>query len=165
MKRACLYLVIFGAAFGLGVFTSGPAPKLLRAYVNARSVDDVLLRTARISIYSLTGKQRFTESYRACGYGYVQGYVTDDGIEVREGSIGCIQLPSIGNTGFSDGNSRVPVRGISQTAERAVLEFNEDGRQTFEIEELSDGACTHFVSAPTLELALEFEEFLKNPTK
>jgi hypothetical protein len=158
MKKLFFRIIVFLLALVIGLLAASIGSRLYAARTEDRTLD--LIAIIDLSIKA-TGS-RFQETGRGCGMGYVQGYETDDGIKVSEGNIGC---SAVGKENPFREAKRKPNRVITQTGERAVVEINEDGKRSFEIYEISEGDCTHFISAPTLELALEFEEFLKNRDK
>lgn len=153
MKKIVFRLIVFVGALGLG---------LTAAFVVSKSRTGYKFDAGILTV-ALKPRPGFTKSFRGCGMGYVQGYTTSDGIEVTEGTIGCVAATGKDNR-FWEAKRR-PDRLISQTSERAVAEINEDGKRSFEIYKVTNGTCTHFIGAPTLELALEFEEYLKNHDK
>ena len=110
-----------------------------------------------ISDIDILPKHRFTETFRACKPGYVQGYVTEDGQEVTEGNNRC-NLGDNDATGieFNQTINRAS-KVVDWKEERVVLEFQHEGNKYVEILRYSGGSCINFIHAPTLELALEFE--------
>lgn len=159
MKKRFFGIILFLLALGAGLLAASIGSRLYGARAEGRTLDLIAIIDLSISATS----PRFQETGRGCGMGYVQGYETDDGERVSEGSIGCFAAPGKKNS-FRVAK-RKPNRVLTETSERAVVEINEDGKTSFVIYEISEGDCTNFISAPTLELALEFEEFLKNRDK
>ena len=88
---------------------------------------------------------KFIETFRACGFGYVQGYETKDGIELTEGHLGCEKK--------FKGKSFVKKDKV-----RVISKIKTKENTYFEIHDLNDGLC---INAPSIELGLELEEFLK----
>jgi hypothetical protein len=93
--------------------------------------------------------------------GYIQSYVTNDGLEVSEGNIGCVRLEPDKKEDLFSKSLEAGHRVIERTDGRVLVESAASGKKRILIYSIADGACTHYISAPTLELALEFEKFLK----
>ncbi len=90
---------------------------------------------------------RFTESFRACRPGYVQGYITNDGVELTEGNSGCEKL------------RKKDRRIIQRDDERVISKIENEDKTRYQIYQFKDGHC---INAPTIELALEFEKWQKS---
>lgn len=102
---------------------------------------------------------RFTPTFRACKPGYTQGYETDDGVKLSEGSECPWEYEENASKDFEAKIERAKTI-IERKGERIILEFEEDGKHYFEILRYSDGdRCIKFIHAPSLELALEFEKW------
>ena len=89
---------------------------------------------------------RFEETGRGCGLGYIQGYRTNDGIELTEGNLGC-KKPK-----------RRDKRIIQSNTERIISKIETNENTRYEIYQLKNSHC---INAPNLELGLELEEWLK----
>lgn len=159
MTKLFFGILVFLLALGTGLFATLSGSRLYAAWKEDRRFD--LITT--IDLFRKAAGPRFQVMSRGCGMGYIENYTTNDGINVSEGNIGCSDVPGEKNR-FMDAQ-RKPNRVLWRTTERAVLEINEDGKRYFEIYEISDSACTHYVTAPTLDLALEFEAFLETRTR
>ncbi|HLM00068.1 MAG TPA: hypothetical protein VK400_03370, partial [Pyrinomonadaceae bacterium] len=91
---------------------------------------------------------RFSETYRGCGdLGYVQGYFTNDGRELWEGGLAC-QKPK-------ERDKRI----IQKNKERVISKIEKENETYYEIYQIESGKC---ITAPTIELGLELENYLKN---
>lgn len=93
---------------------------------------------------------RFTESFRGCGMGYVQGYFSSDGLALTEGNLGCKEPKK---------NDK---RIVIKDDKRIISKIETEDRTYFEIYQLEKSRC---IDSPTIELGLELEEFLKNESK
>lgn len=116
-------------------------------------------------------KPRFGATGRGCGFGYWQGYETDDGQQLSEGMSGF----ETRKKARSEFNKRIAkaVNIIEQgqrfrshpgkVGERVVLinPADENGKETISIIWYGGGQFIAFINAPTLDLALEFEQFLE----
>jgi hypothetical protein len=117
-------------------------------------------------------KPRFTKTFRGCYFGYTQGYETDDGQQLSEGITGNVSRKKA----LTDFKKRIAssarvVERISgyknhrgELGERVVLVNSPDDRnaeETISILWYGGGQFIAFVNAPSLDLALEFERFLK----
>jgi hypothetical protein len=117
-------------------------------------------------------KPRFTGTYRGCGFGYLQGYETDDRQQLSEGITG----------NASRKKARVEFKKLiakaarvvervpnyknrrGELGERVVLINPPDDRnaeETVSILWYGGGQFISFIDAPSLDLALEFEQFLE----
>ena len=90
---------------------------------------------------------KFTKSSRGCGMGYVQSYVTEDGIQLSEGNMDCLS-PSANDP-----------RIVHRDDARIISKLHENGRVYYEIYHPEKGRC---ITSPTLELGLQLESFLNN---
>lgn len=137
MKKYILRFRILLLTLALGLATSS-------FYQNiSQKAEDEELKNAII----LTGAPkppRFTETFRACGLGYVQGYISNDNIKLTEGSMDC-HKPEEKNIVQKD-NLRVISR----------IEKNTEMR--YQIYQIENQRC---IDAPNLEIALEFEKWHK----
>lgn len=102
---------------------------------------------------------RFTPTFRACKPGYTQGYETDDGVELSEGSECPWEDEETTSQRFESKIERAKTI-IERKGGRIILEFEENGKHYFEILRYSDGdRCIKFIHAPSLEIAFEFEKW------
>lgn len=117
-------------------------------------------------------KPRFTGTFRGCGFGYTQGYETDDGQQLSEGIIGnATRKKARAELKKLIAKSvrvveRVPnyKHRLGESGERIVLVNPPDERndkETVSILWHDGGQFVAFINAPSLELALEFEQFLE----
>jgi hypothetical protein len=147
VKKTLLHLAAAFGAFLVGIF--GAAFSQSVAADNARDrffpVDANEIRDARIIDISLR-LPRFTETFRACRPGYVQGYITNDGTKAFEGT--CYE-------------GRIPTRIIDRRKGRAVLEFIDEGEARYEIRKYERNRCSGVIGSPSLDVALELEGFLQ----
>lgn len=90
---------------------------------------------------------RFTESFRACGMGYLQGYLSNDGIELTEGGLGCVKP------------KKRDKRVVQIDNERIISKIESDNKTYYEIYQLENGHC---INSPSIEIGIELEKFLKN---
>lgn len=91
------------------------------------------------------GNKRFVETWRACRPGHVQGYVSDDGIELCEGNLGCRKSEK--------NNERV----IQKDSKRIISEIKLNNETRYKIYQPKTGGC---IDSPSIELGLELENFL-----
>lgn len=117
-------------------------------------------------------KPRFIATGRGCGFGYVQQYETADGQRLAEGMSG-FERDKKARASFKKRISqavRVIERGTryrshpSQTGERVVLVNppDENGVESVSILWYGGGQFTAYIEAPSLDLALEFEQYLES---
>ena len=117
-------------------------------------------------------KPRFTGTFRGCGFGYVQGYETDDGQQLSEGITGNAtrkKAPAEFKKLIAKAVrvvERVPnyENHRGELGERVVLVNPPDDRnaeETVSILWYGGGQFIAFIDAPSLDLALEFEQFLE----
>jgi len=110
-----------------------------------RSTDEEL---ASATVVTIARIPRFMETFRACGPGYVQGYETNDGFELTEGNSGC-----------NDPEARFGNLYRSTKSESVyVFDRENDDRRFYKIYDLKTGHC---VRAPSYELAVELQNYLK----
>jgi hypothetical protein len=111
-----------------------------------RSVDGELAAATIVDI-NIAKVPRFTETSRACGPGYTQAYVTNDGLELRESS-GCYQ-PKTRHR-----------RLFAWTKQEAAYVFDSeaDGARSYVLKDRKSGHC---IDAPTYELAVELRNYLE----
>jgi hypothetical protein len=109
---------------------------------------------------------------RACGDGYSQGYELPNGKKMGEGNAcySSFKQASSEMDGWLKTADRIierlaPPRRSSRS-ERIVASFPKDefGNEWVRIMWV-DGPCIHWISAPTIEHALEFEKSKLNPYK
>lgn len=163
MKRALFYAIFailtlvvgISSAWFLQPFPIGDlslpneADSLSKAVPAIESVTDI----------DILPRHRFTETFRACKPGYVQGYVTDTEQAVTEGNNRCnLEDNGATETEFNDAIRRA-TRIVERKEGRVVLEFRDAEEKYIEILRYNGGACISFIRAPTLELALEFEKW------
>lgn len=163
MRKLFLKLVIGFVTFAVGISAVSVAGRL--ATPQAESV--ILVAP----VYkSETGIPRFMPTARACGEGYSQFYFTDDEHPLAEG-VRWMLSPRAGRREVrklvSDAKQiveRVPKfrnhRG--DVGERIVVinKADEEGKESVSILFYEGGDSYRFIDAPTLELALEFEQYL-----
>ena len=104
---------------------------------------------------------RFTPTFRACKPGYIQGYITDDGAALSEGSECNLENERETSSKFETKINQAK-RIVERNDERIILEFEENGNHYFEILRYRGGSCIKFIHAPSLELALEFENWYES---
>ena len=101
-----------------------------------------------VRFVSIAPKQpRFTETFRGCGLGYVQGYVTNDDINLTAGNIGCEKPNS---------NDK---RIVRSNKGRIVSRIKKDDQTYYQIYQVEKGYC---INSPTIELGIELENYLKS---
>ncbi len=117
-------------------------------------------------------KPRFTGTFRGCGFGYTQGYKTDDGQQLSEGTTGFATRKKA-HVEFKKRIAkavriveRVPnyKHRLGGSGERIVLVNPPDDRnakETVSILWYDSGQFIDYIDAPSLDLALEFEQFLE----
>lgn len=115
-------------------------------------------------------KPRFSRGSRGCGQGYVQSYQTNDGQLVDEGSFW--ELDNSKTKQHVDkiiNNAQRVIERVpndrdyfGERGERIVLvkKPNEEGEATVLILWYDGGKSYRFIAAPTLDIALEFEQYL-----
>lgn len=115
-------------------------------------------------------KSRFSPYARGCGNIYVQSYETDDGQFVAEGLTGFRSknlarrefLKTVRSATAIVQRVRDARNHLGKRGERAVLrgKDKETGEGFVEILWYDGDDTVRFISAPSLELALEFEQYL-----
>jgi hypothetical protein len=117
-------------------------------------------------------KPRFTGTIRGCGFGYWQGYETDDRQQLSEGITG-IATRKKARAEFKKWIAksvrvveRVPnyKNRLGKLGERVVVINPPDDRNAKETVSIlwhDGGQFIAFINAPSLDLALEFEQFLE----
>jgi len=90
---------------------------------------------------------KFTETFRACGMGYVQGYEAIDRTELSEGNLGC-HKPDLRDK-----------RVIQRDKTRIISRVVKIDSISFTIYEIDSGKC---INSPNLALGLELENYLRN---
>ena len=110
---------------------------------------------------------RFTPTFRACGAGYVQGYETNDGQELTEGSAfyetsanakRAVAKTITTATRIVERNSNFKNR-FDMIGERIALIYkDETGKERASILWYDGGQIYTYINAPSLALALEFEQ-------
>ncbi len=123
---------------------------------------------ASLAAISLKQRPRFRMTFRACGNGYTQGYDTSDLQEMAEGSIGYeTRAEARKNIAGMLARAARVVEKVShyknrfgEAGERLVLVFPADkaGHEPASILWFDGNKILHFIDAPSLELAREFEE-------
>lgn len=113
---------------------------------------------------------RFSAYGRGCGNGYVQSYETNDGHFVSEGVVVFTsQKGARKNVNLMNRNALSIIDKVSNyrdhegnAGERAIVELQRnDGKGTMISIMFYDGSDMYrFVDAPSLDLALEFEQYL-----
>ena len=111
---------------------------------------------------------------RACGNGYTQGYVLPDGKRLGEGNYCSASFKAATRemkVWLSDANRIIetvaPTKHAGESkSERVVASFPKDefGDEWIKIFWIH-GECIHWISAPDLNYALEFERSQLNPYK
>jgi len=117
-----------------------------------------------------TGISRFTPYGRGCGNGYAQSYTTDDGQFVDEGVAAGYYPKEIRRDlrkWVRDAKQvieRVPKfrNSLEEVGERIIIvnKPNKEGKESVSILFYDGGDSCRFIDAPTLDLALEFEQYL-----
>lgn len=179
MKITVFHLSIFLLAFVFG-FT---ADNIFTCLLNEKANPKLNLETfdwhpvkpfpaPRSNIYiSNNEKVRFIPTVRSCGLGYDQSYQTNDEQPLEEGMFG-VETSKEASATFNKmiaKASRVIEQGQryrshpDKVGERVIVvnPADENGEETISIL-WSDGKhYIAYINAPTLELALEFEQFLE----
>jgi hypothetical protein len=106
------------------------------------------------------GFPEFTPTGRGCGNGYVQGYETSDGQNLSEG-VAIINKRDFRKS-IKDAEIIERIEGaVNRNGEKGLRiltkNLSEKGNTYFEILWFGNGRL-HYISAPTLELALKFEK-------
>lgn len=113
---------------------------------NIKITDNEDIRNA--TIVTIAPKQpKFTESFRGCGFGYVQGFFSNNGIELTEGNLGCNKP------------KKRDKRVVKSDDDRIISKIETGDKTYFEIYQLENGHC---INSPTIELGIELENYLKN---
>jgi hypothetical protein len=131
--------------------------------------EDLATKPAKASTdSSQSDRPKFLPTARGCGYGYVQSYELPDGQKMMEGSVGYpSKLETINEyrewlARASSIIERIPEyeNRFGEKGERIVALFPPDaeGKEWAAIFWYDGGCCYTYIQAPTLELALEFEE-------
>jgi hypothetical protein len=111
----------------------------------------------------------FTPTCRACKPGYILGYQTEDGQDLREGVAAALDKKGdVLEKRLKDAKRVIQIRRDYRdsrdhiTAERIILENQSYycGEKSFWIITYEYDDAYSFIDAPSLELALEFEQFL-----
>jgi hypothetical protein len=174
MKRIIFHLTISLLTFAIGfsvVCLSGLFAIVVSLFEPA-SLPESLSNNSNQTISVPYGKPRFVGTFRGCGFGYFQRYETDDGQQLGEGNSG-FETRKKARSEFKKWIAKA-VRVIERVpnyknrrgefGERAVLVNPADDRspkETVSILFYDGGQFIAFIDAPSLELALEFEKFLK----
>ncbi|MDQ3061732.1 MAG: hypothetical protein M3R14_02565 [Acidobacteriota bacterium] len=138
MKRHYLKFRIMLMTFALGLAS-------VWFLNNLKTNDEAEIKDTMV--ISIAPKQpRFTESFRGCGMGYVQGYITNDGIELTEGNLSCEKPRKRGK------------QIIKSDSERIISKIEIEDKTYYEIYQLKNKHC---INSPTIELGLELENYLK----
>ena len=165
MKRLTLYIFV-----ALVTFTIGSGISLLVRRTLPANITPVM--TPEATPHAVEPLE-FTPTAIACGLGYAQMYEMRDGRTMSEGSV----------CGKDDRTVRDEWRKVLATAthivervpgykspfgesgERLVARFPPDefGRESTRIMWYDGGTCYFYISAPTLDIALEFERTMSYP--
>ena len=116
----------------------------LRSPEDFTKVDKTDLKDA-IMVTIAPKPPRFTETFRACRPGYIQGYETNDGTELTEGNSGCKEP------------KKRDKRILHSDKERIISKIETKESSYYEIYLLKNSHC---IDAPTLEIGLELEQWL-----
>jgi hypothetical protein len=162
MRKLFLRIVIGFITFVAGISAVFVTSKLSTPEKETVFIVEPVYRTE-------AGIPRFMPAARGCGNGYVQAYATDDGQFVSEGVTGDYpkNIRRKLRKGVRDSRQvieRVPKfrnhRG--EVGERIVLVDKPvgKGKESVSIVFYDGGDYYRFIKAPTLDLALEFEQYL-----
>ena len=112
---------------------------------------------------------RFTPFGRGCGNGYVQSYDTNDGERVAEGVV-VFSTRKEARRSFNEGKTQARILERTPNfrdhegniGERVIVEYvSKDPQETTVSIMFYDGNdFIRYIDAPTLDLALEFEQYL-----
>jgi hypothetical protein len=157
-------------AIGLITFLLGISSVFVFKVATESSLPAENLAVFRVIPISRDAIPRFTPTGRACGGGYAQGYRTNDGEAVVEGVAGGRDSKEIKR------ELRKWVRDAEQVIERLpkfrdhrgnvgeriviVNRPGESGEGSVSIFFYGGGDYYRFIDAPSLDLALEFEQYL-----
>ncbi len=166
MKRETFYpaIAILTLLLGvLGVWFLDLLPKLNNSEITELTILlNEVPAVESISDVEKLPRHRFTETFRACKPGYIQGYVTDQGQEVTEGNNCC----NLGDSNASENRFNEAISNASKIferkGERAVLDLQDETGTSVEILHYGGGTCISFIHAPSLDLALEFEKWQRS---
>jgi len=184
MKRVLGGLVVWTIAFAIGFGVANVVNRLMISYllsegvkalneaqkteISSNATDENNWDQDDIGFTPESKKHKFLPTYRACKPGYIQGYVTEDGQQLREG----VALAADGpfGQGLRDriryARTRVFVANYrdyrGRVGERFILlnEPIDHGKETVTILFYDGGDYYRFIDAPTRDLALEFEQYL-----
>ena len=164
MKRITFRLSIAALTFTVGV----AGPWLMGKKQKAREALSEVSTEVSTAV-AATGKPRFTATFRACGMGYVQGYELPDGRAMAEGTAGYSSRRKAKRelekylAKASTIVERVPnyKNRFGEVGERIVALFppDEEGKAGASIIWYGGGRFFHYIDAPSLEIALEFESW------
>ena len=177
MKRIIVRLSFLLLTFSVGfaaVWLIGLLTAVSPSVENKTLSNDHLAETpvSQIPVTAPKQKPRFTGTFRGCGFGYTQGYKTDDGQQLSEGITGTATRKKA-HAEFKKRVAesvrvieRVPnyKNRLGKLGERVVMINPPDGRnpeETVSILWHDGGQFIAFINAPSLDLALEFEQFLE----
>jgi hypothetical protein len=186
MKRVLVGFVIWTIAFYVGVGTANIFNRIMIRYLlveGSKALNEAEetevgrdlmsqsdLDLPRLDDTSSFKRHQFRLTYRACGFGYTQGYEDEDGQELREGVASAADNPYYGwgyrqrlqDARIRDFVANYPYRG--RVGERYILENkpNDLGEGSVTILFYDGGDTYRFIDAPTLDLALEFEQYLRS---
>jgi hypothetical protein len=164
MQKYLLSLVAAVFTFALGTFLA-----LSAHWAPSYSFDSNISGPGPVAVED-NSVPRFQEWGRGCGNGYVQSYNTDDGQMVSEGVISTNSRRHAKREFAKElqAAERIVQRAKNyrdfrgELGERVVLanKGDESGDNWVSILFYDGGDSFSYINAPTLELALEFEQFL-----
>lgn len=165
MRKILFRVLVAVITFAIGFSAVWMMPAFTMSSIN---IDSLAVEETKSELRE-SKKHRFLTTYRACKPGYIQGYETDEGDRLSEGTapaadigfgLGYHQLireartPHVFVSKYRDHTGRIGERHILKN------EPNEQGEESVTILFYDGGDYYRFINAPTMELALEFEQYL-----
>lgn len=127
---------------GLMTFAFGLASVYFMQNVKPAKSDDL----TNAAIVTIAPKEpRFTETFRGCGLGYIQGFSTNDGLSLTAGTSGC-EKPNPKDK-----------RIVSRDNKRMISKIERENKMSYEIYRIEESDC---INSPSIEVGLELEEYL-----
>ena len=159
MRRLTLYIFVTLVTFAIGSGIS----LLIRRTLWTNTTSALTPATTP----SVAEVLKFTPSLRACGDGYFQEYVMPDGRTMGEGSVCILNERAMRRewrkllgtaTQIVEREPEYKNR-FGESGERVIAHFppHEFGPESVRILWYDGGECYQYISAPTLDIALEFE--------
>ena len=143
MKLILQKLGVASLTLTIGLFSTFIIKKIYNSVIAADIDESDLKNVVMVSIAPKS--PRFIETGRGCGNGYIQGYETNDGMKLFEGTLNCKKPKNNDSKIFQKDSKRI----ISKIETLEKIYYN--------IYQLENSHC---INSPTIELGLELEDWL-----